>query len=231
MQPTYNKLLELPLFQGMSISDLEQVIMSTHFGFMNTAGGRTVIKDGDSCNRLLFLIKGTLCTESIPDDRRYIIEEEIYAPNILQPECLFGLTQRYTKTFRAITDCEFMSINKQEAMKISDNFDIFRLNLLNILCTQTQKATRHPWRIHPQGIRAKIARFMETRCTKPAGKKTLYIKMEQLGREINESRLNISRELNAMNDEGIITLRRSEICFPQLERLILTAGAEQQDNP
>ena len=55
-------------------------------------------------------------------------------------------------------------------------------------------------------------------------------KMEQLGREINESRLNISRELNAMNDEGIITLRRSEICFPQLERLILTAGAEQQDN-
>ena len=53
--------------------------------------------------------------------------------------------------------------------------------------------------------------------------RSLYIKMEQLGREINESRLNISRELNAMNDEGIITLRRSEICFPALERFIQTA--------
>lgn len=223
LQPTYNKLLELPLFQGMSIGDLEQVVLDTRFGFINTAGGRTVVKEGDNCSRLLFLFKGMLCSESIPDDRRYIMEEEIYAPNILQPECLFGLTQRYTKTFKAVTDCEFMTISKHEAMILSEKFEIFRLNLLNILCTQTQKTARHPWRKHPQGIRAKISRFMEMRCTKPAGRKTLYIKMEQLGREINESRLNISRELNAMNDEGIITLRRGEICFPALERFIQTA--------
>lgn len=223
LQPTYNKLLGLPLFQGMSINDLEQVVTHTKFGFISLSGGRVVVRDGDVCDRLMFLLNGTLRTESVPDDRSYMIAEDMPAPNILQPERLFGLTQRYTRTFKTVTDCEFLYISKQEAMRLSDDFNIFRLNMLNILCTQTQKMTRHPWRKHPLGIRGKIARFMEKRCIKPAGSKTLYIKMEQLGHEINESRLNVSRELNAMNAEGLITLRRCEIYIPALERLIMQA--------
>lgn len=58
------------------------------------------------------------------------------------------------------------------------------------------------------------------RCLRPAGEKTVRIKMERLSDEINESRLNVSRELNAMKDEGIITLRRGEIQVYALEKLI-----------
>lgn len=228
IRPTYNKLLELPLFQGMSISDLEQVVAHTRFCFTNAAGGRTVVKDGDICDKMMFLIKGVLRTESTPDDKSYMLAEEMPAPDILQPERIFGLTQRYTKTFKTVTDCEFLCIGKQEAMRLSDDFEIFRLNMMNIICTQTQKTTRHPWRKHPWGIRGKIARFIEVRCTKPAGRKTLYIKMEQLGHEISESRLNVSRELNAMNAEGIITLKRSEIYIPAFERLLMRHDGQQQ---
>lgn len=220
-QPSYNQLLEIPLFQGMSRGDINTVVKSTRFNFYNIGKDRTVVKEGAPCTGLGFLTKGTLCAVSMPDDRSYVLEEYLPAPALLQPECLFGLTQRHTKTFRTATDCELLFINKQEAMKMSDNFDIFRLNLLNILCTMTQKTARQPWRKHPQEIRGKIVRFVERRCIKPVGRKTLRIKMEQLGHEIGESRLNVSRELNAMHAEGVITLRRSEIVFPAFERLLM----------
>lgn len=56
---------------------------------------------------------------------------------------------------------------------------------------------------------------------KPAGTKTVHIKMDRLAEELNENRLNISRELNKMQDEGLLQLKRAIIHIPSLERLIM----------
>jgi CRP-like cAMP-binding protein len=52
------------------------------------------------------------------------------------------------------------------------------------------------------------------------GEKRLHIKMEDLALLIDESRLNVSRELNAMQREGLVTLGRKEITIPDLKKLI-----------
>ena len=44
--------------------------------------------------------------------------------------------------------------------------------------------------------------------------------MEDLAEEICDSRLNVSRALNAMQDEGLIRLGRGSIHIPQVEMLI-----------
>ena len=43
--------------------------------------------------------------------------------------------------------------------------------------------------------------------------------MERLAEEVNDSRLNISHALNAMQAEGLLQLHRGRIEIPQLERL------------
>jgi hypothetical protein len=55
---------------------------------------------------------------------------------------------------------------------------------------------------------------------RPAGEKTLNIKMETLATLIAESRLNVSRELNAMQQEGLISITRGIIRVPALEKLL-----------
>ena len=144
----------------------------------------------------------------------------IQAPEILQPERIFGLTQRYTRTFKSVTDCTFICLEKKETLELACNYEIFRLNLLNIVCTKSQRLARFPWKTQPKDIRQKIKRFVEARCLRPAGEKILRIKMERLGMEINESRLNTSRELNSMAAEGIISLKRGEIHIYALEKTI-----------
>lgn len=218
----HERLLELPLFQGMSRNDLEQIISATKFRQLDYGKNKIVANDGDVCNKFFFLIEGTISATGHSDDNGYSITELVQSPEVLQPERIFGLTQRYTKTFKTVTDCTFISLCKMEALELASKYEIFRLNLLNIVCTKSQRLTRSPWRVQPKDIRHKIARFVETRCVRPAGEKIIKIKMERLGNEINESRLNTSHELNAMEAEGILTLRRGEIHIHALEKIILT---------
>lgn len=216
----HERLLELPLFQGMSRNDIKQVVTSTRFKHISYAEGKVIVSEGDICDRLLFLIDGIIDATGRADDNGYSITERLYAPGILQPERIFGLTQRFTRTFMAAGNCRFISLDKIDALALADSYEIFRLNLLNIICTKSQRLTRYPWRIQPKDIRSKIVRFIEARSLRPAGEKTMTITMERLGLELGESRLNVSRELNAMDNEGAISLRRGRIHIAALERLI-----------
>ena len=216
----YDQLLQFSLFQGMSRADLMEVVTHTKFGFSKLAAGKTVVKEGNDCKQLFFLTNGTIECETQNDDRTCRVVESISAPYSLQPERLFGLTQRYSKTFVALTECRLVSVSKAEMLRLSEEHMIFQLNLLNIISTQSQRITHQPWRVHPQGIRNKIIRFVETHSMRPAGEKTLYIKMETLATLIAESRLNVSRELNAMQQEGLISITRGIIRVPALEKLL-----------
>lgn len=218
----HERLLELPLFQGMSRNDIKQVVTSTRFKHISYAEGKVIVSEGDICDRLLFLIDGIIDATGRADDNGYSITERLYAPGILQPERIFGLTQRFTRTFMAAGNCRFISLDKIDALALADSYETFRLNLLNIICTKSQRLTRYPWRIQPKDIRSKIVRFIEARSLRPAGEKTMTITMERLGLELGESRLNVSRELNAMDNEGAISLRRGRIHIAALERLINT---------
>ena len=216
----YDKLLQFPLFQGMSRDDLEQVAGHTRLGFSKVIQGKTVVKEGAVCDHLFFLISGTIRVESRSDDRSYSVVELMQAPYILQPEAIFGYNQRFTQTVMAVTDTSFITIDKEEVVRLSEDFLVFRLNLLNIFATQSQKQLHQPWRQCPQTLRERIIRFLVLRCAYPAGPKTFHILMNRLADELNDSRLNISRALNEMQHDGLLTLHRGRIEIASLDRLL-----------
>ena len=217
----YEKLLLFPLFQGMSRDDLEQVAGHTRFGFSKINAGSTVVTEGDDCRQLYFMINGFLCVETIADDHGYTVKEHLEAPLILQPEVIFGYTQRYTHTYIAQTDANFIAIGKDEVLRLSEDFLVFRLNLLNLFATQTQKTVRMLWQHVPDSLENRIVRFFAQHCLYPAGPKVFHILMNRLANELNDSRLDISRALNALQHEGKIVLRRGRVEIPQMERLLM----------
>ncbi|MBO4892185.1 MAG: Crp/Fnr family transcriptional regulator [Prevotella sp.] len=217
----YEKLLLFPLFQGMSRDDLEQVAGHTRFGFSKINAGSTVVTEGDDCRQLYFMINGSLRVETIADDRGYTVEEQLEAPVILQPEVVFGYTQRYTHTYIVQTDANFITVGKDEVLRLSEDFLVFRLNLLNMFATQTQKTSRLLWQHVPDSLEDRIVRFFAQRCLYPAGPKVFHILMNRLADELNDSRLNVSRALNRLKREGKIVLRRGRVEIPLMERLLM----------
>ena len=217
----YEKLLLFPLFQGMSRDDLEQVAGHTRLGFSKINSGSTVVAEGDDCRQLFFLINGILRVETMADDRGYMVEEHLEAPVILQPEVVFGYTQRYTHTYIAQTDANFITVGKDEVLRLSEDFLVFRLNLLNMYATQTQRIARLLWQYVPDSLEDRIVRFFAQRCLYPAGPKVFHILMNRLADELNDSRLNVSRALNSLEREGKIVLRRGRVEIPLMERLLM----------
>ena len=219
MLQLYDKLIELPLFIGISTDELSDIVGQTKFGFHKLAVDRPLVSTDDKCTQLFFLMSGTLRVVSYADNYRYRIEEELSAPAVIQPEHLFGLQQRYTKDFIAHTDCSLLSLDKAEVLRLLDSYLIFRLNLLNSISMQAQRMSRIPWRQQSSDIRQQFINFLRLRCLTQAGCKVLRIRMEELAKELHQSRLNVSRMLNALQNEGLLTMSRGIIIVPQLETL------------
>ena len=217
----YDKLLQFTLFQGMSHADLMEVVGHTKFGFSKQPEGQRIVKDGDYCDHLIFLTTGSLAVDTVSDDHNCRVSEVVNAPYAIQPEQLFGLTQRYTSNFKTLSECSFITIDKQEVMLLLETQLVFRLNMLNSLAADSQRLRHRAWRSAPLSLRDRITRFFFSRCLYPAGPKTFYILMTQLAAELNDSRLDISRALNAMQAEELLTLHRGRIQIPMLERLLM----------
>ena len=205
----------------MSRDDLEIVAGHIRFGFQKVTAGRQIIHAGDPCTHLYFLINGTLKIETFSDDSRYSVIEQMSSPYILQQESIFGYYQRYTHNFYALTDANFLTLDKEEVVRLSEDFLVFRLNLMNHLATQSQKLIQMQWRRSPLSLRERIVRFFFQHTLYPAGPKTFHILMERLAEEVNDSRLNVSRALNRMQEAGVLELHRGRIEIPQLERLLM----------
>lgn len=217
----FDQLLQFPLFQGMSRDDLEIIAGHIRFGFVKVAAGRQVVATGDACQQLYFLINGSVKVETSSEDYGYTVTEQFSAPYILQQEAIFGYYQRYTHTYTTLSDTNFLTIEKEEVLRLLEDFLVFRLNLVNFFATQTQKQARLLWQRSPQDLRGRVVRFLTSHCLYPAGQKVFSILMEQLALELNDSRLNVSRVLNQLQHEELVELHRGKIIVPQLERLLM----------
>ena len=217
----FDQLLQFPLFQGMSRDDLEIIAGHIRFGFVKVAAGRQVVAAGDACQQLYFLINGSVKAETSREDYGYTVTEQFSAPYIHQQEAIFGYYQRYTHTYTTLSDTNFLTIEKEEVLRLLEDFLVFRLNLVNFFATQTQKQARLLWQRSPQDLRGRVVRFLTSHCLYPAGQKVFSILMEQLALELNDSRLNVSRVLNQLQHEELVELHRGKIIVPQLERLLM----------
>lgn len=215
----YDKLLELSLFQGMSRSDLAQIAGHSKIRFGKHQDGEAIAKAGDPCHDMVFLTNGRAQVVTTAYDNSYMVEEYVTAPYIIEPEHLFGLSQVFASTYTAQETCNIMALSKEEILKLADTHLIFRLNLLNNYTTIIHKKENTTWRKAPESMEQRIGQWILAHCKRPAGEKHIKIKMETLAKELNDSRLDVSKALNNMKAEGKILLTRGMIHVPHAERI------------
>lgn len=215
----YDQLLRLHLFQGVGRSDLAQIVGHSKIGFETISEGTIIANEGTGYDNMKFIINGTAKVIATAEDKQYAIEEYISAPYTIQPEKMFGLSQSFSRTFVADSRCNIITMSKEEILKLTDEILIFRLNLLNTYTTMIQKRENKLWQLQPAMLDDKIAKWIIDRCLTNIGPKTIKIKMKTLGEELNDSRLDISRALNRMQQKGIIELSRGKIFVPQAKML------------
>lgn len=219
--PTFQfqeQLLSTPLFQGLSKSDLIEIIGNTRFGFMKVEEGRVLYKANDPCKQLTILLSGQLEITTQSAGKAFKVVEYQSAPTLLQTERLFGLQQNYSSTYKTHTQCHFVTLAKSEVVRLYNTYEVFRINLINILASQLQREQSAKWHTHQGTLEEKVISFFAEHCLHPAGEKHYYIKMKDLGMELNTNRLEISKAINSLQCKGLLTHTRGCVHVSALEK-------------
>ena len=216
----YDILLSLPLFQGMTTADFNSLLQKVRLDFVKYTPQETIIHEGDRCRNLAFLLNGTVLSSREGAGGRYLFSESIDAPQLIEPYSMFGRAGTYLRTYTAQSECSLLLINKQYIYTEFGKYNICRMNLLNILCGRVQQFDKHIWKLDGMTLRERIIHFISGLSDYRTGQKHLQIKMNDLAVLMDATRLNVSKELNAMEAEGLISLRRKEILVPSFEKMV-----------
>lgn len=216
----YESLLTLPYFQGMSKDNITAILDKVTFEFTKYNDGEFVCCPSDQCEKFLILIQGELTVTSDAPDNSYTLTETIAAPYAIEPYSMFGYNTYYDRSYKSKGECAVLAIEKKYLFTEFNKQNIFTINFLNLVSNRAQKLRNEIWDHTPSSIKGRIAHFITLRCEQPHGRKILSIKMERLASILCETRLNISKALNEMQEMGVIELHRKEIVIPSLQKMI-----------
>ena len=216
----YENLLRLPYFQGMSKDDITAILDKVTFEFSSCPAGKEICRPGDICNRFIIVMQGDVLSCATAPDGTYSLTEEINAPLAIEPYSMFGKETTFKRDYIAKGECSILSIDKQYLFSELAKYQIFTINFLNLISYRAQAQNNAVWQYTPTSIKGRIAKFIGMRCNTLDGTKRMQIKMERLATLLCETRLNVSKALNELKNEGYIELQRKEIIVPSLKRLI-----------
>lgn len=212
-------MLLFPIFNGLSKSDLEDVIAHTKFDFFRLAPDERLVTEGDPCDNLLMMTGGRLEALRRSEDGKYSVEETLEAPLVVGLHRLFGLHQRHESTLTAKSSCSFISLSKEEFHRLISTQTLCRVNYLNMLSLMAQRVSDDAWRNPAMTDRERLTEFFRRHCQEARGPKTFRILMTRLSLEINAPRRDVSRELRRMEADGLVSLSRARIEIPGIEKL------------
>lgn len=215
----YDNLLLLPLFQGISKNDFTTIIEKVKFHFLTYQDNEVIARQGENCHQLCFLLNGAVTTQTTDDEHPFFLSEVLDAPYFIEPQSLFGMYPYFTATYRAKGQAKILTIDKSYIFSELNKHEIFRLNYINILSNRNQILHQKLWNNHIGTLNQKLLNFVALRSQNPDGEKTLQITMEDLSKLISETRINVSRLLNELQDKGLIQLKRKEIFIPDFKKL------------
>ena len=217
----YSLFTRLPLLQGISSRELlgwEETLRLDIDEF--PASQLPLIRQGDNCSQLLYLVEGELQREYQSEDGLYATRSLLKAPAVIEVDRLFGLTPTYEYTYLAKTEVRMLGIRKSLIGSHLMKSEVYRINLLNTLSAIAQKRATALRPTQLKSAEKRLRHFIGTLFRDCEGEVELIIHMTELARYIDERRITVSKLLNQWAKDGSIRLGRGHLMIHDIEKLL-----------
>lgn len=220
----FERLLTLPLFQGMTLKELSDVLAFVRLDFVNYQKGDEIVCQGDPCKNLLCIINGDVKTRYREENGLFTMTETLPRLGVIEPYNMFGMYQKYSRDY--IFDSDGVTLNIERKVFINHvlSNQFVKINMMNIICNRYQQAQKNLCDYSIGGVADKVIRFICNNSSIQKGTKSLQIKMVDLASMLQETRLNVSITLNKMQKQGLLSLQRGIIEIPDIQELKRRGG-------
>lgn len=220
MDSMFQKMMELPLFHGVSFQNLSEVLGKHRFHFLKYADGATVVNTGDPCTHLLTVISGSVQSSIASADNRVTVTQILDAPDIIAPEFFFGKTTRYPSTIVAQGTCGVMLIEKKDYITIINSDEVLLFNFLNLLSRSAQWATEGVLALTQGDLKKRIAYWIVALTNSSGRDITMECRHRDLYSVFGVPRQSLIATLEQMKDDGIIDYTPSAIRVSDRRKLV-----------
>ena len=212
-------LVNNPLFRGITperlLADLEEISFHTR----SYKKGEILARQGDVCNRLVILTKGSVRGEMIDYSGRLIKVEDITAPKAIAPLFLFGEQNRYPVEVTANEPTEVIELPKPSVLSLFRKNEQFLENYMNLSANYARTLSDKLFFMSFKTIRQKLASYL-LRLYKQQTHITLDRSQQELSDYFGVSRPSLARELAHMQEDGLLIADRKHITILQKEELV-----------
>lgn len=214
-------LINNPLFRGITPENLAASLAEISFHTFSYKKGEIIARQGDICNRLIILTKGSVRGEMIDYSGRLIKVEDIAAPRALAPLFLFGEENRYPVEVTTNEPTEVIEIPKSSVLKLFRTNEQFLENYMNLSANYARTLSDKLFFMSFKTIRQKIASYL-LRLYKQQQRLTITLdrSQQELSDYFGVSRPSLAREIAHMQEDGLLTADRKNITILQKEALI-----------
>jgi len=212
-------LLKNPLFKGTTPEELTNNFEGINYNIKNFRKGDILAFQGDSCNRLIILLKGSVRGEMIDYSGKLIKIEDIASPRALAPLFLFGTENKYPVEVTANEEVDALFIPKESVLLLFQRNQLFLENYLNTSANYAKTLSDKLFFLSFKSIKQKLGSYI-LRLSASTGNKIIMDRSQQeMADYFGVSRPSLARELAHMQDEGLISVDRKHIAILNPEKL------------
>ena len=205
------KLFQIPLFRNLPLNIKESLLEKLDFVVYIANKKEIVVTQGTPCNKLYVLLEGKLRTDIIDGLGNEVMIEYIIAPRTFATPHLFSSDNTLPATFTALEDSVILMATKDSTFKvISQDPQV----LHNFLCIAGTCNICTVSRLKPLSRKTVRERFI-VYLFEHKKKDSLIVEIthtqSQLAEYLNVSRPALSKEINKIIKEGLITMEGKRV--------------------
>lgn len=220
MDSMYEQLMVLPLFKGVSRDRISEIVGQNKFHFIKYPEQTTIIKAGERCTHITFLISGSVRSVISSRDGRFSVGQTLKAPDVFTPEYLFGRSTNYPCTVSTLETTGLLKISKEDYMNILHTDEVFMFNFLNIISRNAQKSIDGILALTDGTMEERIA-FWIACLSQPSGQDIrLICRHRDLTTLFGVTRQSLKAALDGLKERGMIDYTPNEIFVLNRRELI-----------
>ena len=211
MENMFDKLLHLPLFQGVSHERLHEIVEKVPFHFLKYRKGEKIIERGDDCSHVRFVISGRVQVEFESRALKFKIPHELEAPEVISPDYLYGLNTSYPFSMRAVEDCGILQVAKNDYIAMLQTDKICLLNILNYLSRNSQAVKTQLLNVQCAAVAERLVMIVSAFTTQKSQKIVIESRQRDLCRLLGARRPALMSALELLGERNLIELRDSSV--------------------
>lgn len=219
MISNFVKLEKCPVFKGLSSEEIESLFNQINFQIKKYNEGQMVTHAGDTVDKLIVVLTGSVKGEMMDFSGKTIKIEDIEAPKPLAIAFLFGKANRFPVNVISNTESELLIIPKESVLRLFAINQTILLNYLNTISDRSQFLSDKIRLLSFHSIRGKIANYILELAQDGTQQITLPLSQNQMAALFGVARPSVGRGMRELHNEGILNVEGKSVKILNIKAL------------